>query len=114
LSGLLSLAPSLAGAADDNLGSPAVQEKIWALSLTLPTLAYVVHPVGNGPFPLVIMNHGVSLNVRDRSFFYTGASGDAEYHLMPPFGSEGHFFLDQADAIPLWAPLVARFLDQHP
>jgi dienelactone hydrolase len=28
-----------------------------------------VRPVGDGPFPLVIMNHGVSLNPTDRSFF---------------------------------------------
>ncbi len=31
--------------------------------------AYVVRPVGDGPFPLAIMNHGVSLNPTDRSFF---------------------------------------------
>jgi hypothetical protein len=31
--------------------------------------AYVARPVGDGPFQLVIMNHGVSLNPRDRSFF---------------------------------------------
>jgi dienelactone hydrolase len=285
LSGLLSLASPLAGATDDNIGSQAVQEEIWALPLTLPTLAYVVHPVGNGPFPLVVMNHGVSLNARDRSFFplvefrdaalwfarrgnmvvaptgsgygasavdvperglygvfyskigscdnpnfhdaglavalidkwiidyatdkklvapggvvvvgqsaggwaaialssrnlpsvraiitfaagrggrvggkpnnncapdrlveaaadfgrtartpmlwiyiendtffgpalskrmheaYTGAGGEAEYHLLPPFGNEGHFFIDNADAIPLWAPLVSGFLARHP
>ena len=282
---LFPLARSPAGAADDDVGAPAVREEIWALPLTLPTLAYVVHPVGDGPFPLVIMNHGVSLDVRDRSFFplvefrdaalwfarrgnmvvaptgsgygaaavdvperglfgvfyskigdcsnpnfhdaglavalidkwiidyavekkliaadkvivvgqsaggwaaialssrnlpsvraiitfaagrggrvggkpnnncapdrlveasadfgrtartpmlwiyiendtffgpalskrmyeaYTGGGGDAEYHLMPPFGDEGHYFVDRADAIPLWAPLVSRFLDRHP
>jgi hypothetical protein len=27
------------------------QEEIWALWIDLPTLAYVVHPVGKGPFP---------------------------------------------------------------
>src|ERR1700756_4646848 len=70
LCGLLWLAsPLTAGAADDGAGSPAVPEEVWALPLTLPPLAYVVHPVGNGPLPLVIMNHGVSLNARDRSFF---------------------------------------------
>ena len=31
--------------------------------------AYVVRPVGDGPFPLAIMNHGVSLDQRERSFF---------------------------------------------
>lgn len=46
-----------------------IQEELWALPLQLPMFAYVVRPVGNGPFPLVIMNHGVSLNATDRSFF---------------------------------------------
>jgi hypothetical protein len=44
---------------------------------------------------------------------YTGAGGNAEYHLMPPFGSEGHFFIDSPDAIPQWAPPVSQFLDKH-
>jgi pimeloyl-ACP methyl ester carboxylesterase len=45
---------------------------------------------------------------------YIGAGGDAEYHLLPPFGSDGHFLIDSPDAIPLWAPLVSRFLERHP
>jgi len=44
---------------------------------------------------------------------YTAAGGDAEYHLMPPFGSDGHFFIDSPDSIPQWSPLVAQFLDKH-
>jgi pimeloyl-ACP methyl ester carboxylesterase len=44
---------------------------------------------------------------------YTGAGGSAEYHLMPPFGGEGHFFIDSPDAIPQWSPLVSQFLDKH-
>jgi hypothetical protein len=32
---------------------------------------------------------------------------------MPPFGSEGHFFIDSPDAIPQWAPLVGQFLAKH-
>lgn len=262
----------------------SVQEEIWALPLVLPMLAYVVHPVGAGPFPLAIMNHGVSLDATQRSFFplvefrdaalwfarrgylvvapvgsgygasaidvpergvyglffskigncsnpnfrdpglaialtdlgiidymtaekrivpndvivvgqsaggwgsialssmnppqvkaiitfaagrggrvdgkpnnncapdklveataafgrtarvpmlwfyiendtyfgpdlskrmheaYAAAGGDAEYHLMPPFGSEGHFFIDSPDTIPQWSPWVAQFLDEH-
>ena len=261
-----------------------VQEEIWALPLIHPTVAYVVRPVGNGPFPLAVMNHGVSLNARERGFFplvefrdaaiwfarrgylvvaptgpgygamaleapelglfpvfyskigacenpnfrdagmaaalldkwiidymieqkyavpdsaivigqsaggwgaialssqnlpsvkaiitfaagrggrvggkpnnncapdklveataafgqsgrtpmlmiyiendtffgpdlsrrmhtaYTGAGGNAEYHLMPPFGIDGHFFIGSPDAIPLWSPLVSQFLDKH-
>ena len=32
-------------------------------------------------------------------------------HLMPPFGDEGHFFIGSPEAIPLWSPLVTKFLD---
>jgi dienelactone hydrolase len=276
-------APGAGRSADDRTLRP-IQEEVWALPLILPTIAYVVRPVGPGPFPLAVMNHGVSLDPRDRSFFplvefrdaamwfarrgymvvapsgpgygaaaldepehglfsvfyskigscnnpnfrdagmaaavldlwtidymtdqkfavpnnsivigqsaggwgaialssqnlpsvkalivfaggrggrvggkpnnncapdklveataefgraartptlwiyiendtffgpdlsrkmfdaYTGAGGNAEYHLMPPFGSEGHFFIDSPDAIPQWAPLASQFLDKH-
>jgi dienelactone hydrolase len=44
---------------------------------------------------------------------FTGAGGNAEYHLLPPFGSDGHFLIDSADAIPIWSPLVSRFLEKH-
>jgi dienelactone hydrolase len=281
---VFAVAAPISRAADD--ATPrAVQEEVWALPVTLPILAYVVRPVGTGPFPLVIMNHGVSLNARERAFFplvefrdaamwfarrgnivvaptgtgygaaaldipekglygpffsaigscenpnfrnaglavalldkwivdymtdqklivpnstvvvgqsaggwaaialssenlpsvkviiafaagrggrvggkannncapdklveatadfgrtartpmlwiyiendtffgpalskemhraYVRAGGNAEYHLLPPFGSDGHFLIDSADSIPLWAPLVSRFLDRHP
>jgi dienelactone hydrolase len=270
--------------ADDQSANRSIQEEVWAVPVTLPTIAYVVRPVGDGPFPLVVMNHGVSLDQRERSFFplvefrdaamwfarrgymvvapsgsgygaaaldeperglyslfyskiggcdnpnfrdaglaaalmdrwiieylagqklivpddvivvgqsaggwaaialssqnvpavraiitfaagrggrvggkpnnncapdklveatgefgrtaripmlwiyaendtffgpalsrkmheaYTGAGGRAEYHMLPPFGSDGHFLIDSADAIPLWAPLVSRFLDKR-
>ncbi|WP_245309781.1 alpha/beta hydrolase family protein [Bradyrhizobium jicamae] len=56
---------SLATAADE----PQLQEEVWALPLPIPTIAYVVRPVGDGPFPLAVMNHGVSLDSRQRSFF---------------------------------------------
>jgi dienelactone hydrolase len=55
--------------ADDQAEPRRIQEEIWALPLPLPMFAYLVRPVGDGPFPLVIMNHGVSLNATDRSFF---------------------------------------------
>ena len=273
-----------ASRSEDNRTPLPIQEEIWALPLTHPTIAYVVRPAGAGPFPLAVMNHGVSLNPRERSFFpmvefrdaamwfarrgylvvapvgsgygavaldvperglfsvfyskigncknpnfvdpgmavalldewiidymtdqkfavpnsaivigqsaggwaaialssrnlpsvkalvvfaagrggrgggkpnnncaadklvettaefgqaartpmlwiyiendtffgpdlskrmfnaYTGAGGNAEYHLMPPFGSEGHFFIDSPKAIPQWSPLVSNFLDKH-
>jgi hypothetical protein len=34
-------------------------------------------------------------------------------NMLRPFGNEGHFLIDSADAIPLWAPLVSKFLDKH-
>jgi dienelactone hydrolase len=276
-------APNVARGADNPTLLP-IQEEVWGLPLIHPTIAYVVRPVGPGPFPLAVMNHGVSLNVRERSFFplvefrdaamwfarrgylvvaptgsgygaaaldaperglfsvfyskiggcenpnfrdpgmavalidkwiidymtdeklavpnsaivvgqsaggwatialssqnlpsvkalivfaggrggrvggkpnnncapdklveataefgrsartpmlwiyiendtffgpalskkmhaaYTGAGGDADYHLMPPFGNEGHFFIDSRDTIPQWSPLVSQFLDKH-
>ncbi len=55
--------------AEDQAAPRRIQEEIWALSLPLPMFAYVVRPVGEGPLPLVIMNHGVSLNPTERSFF---------------------------------------------
>jgi dienelactone hydrolase len=55
--------------ADDQAASRRIQEEMWALQLPVPMFAYLVRPVGDGPFPMVIMNHGVSLNPTDRSFF---------------------------------------------
>src|SRR6185503_16328531 len=57
---------SFASAADD---PPQLQEEVWALPLPVPTMAYVVRPVGEGPFPLAIMNHGVSMDPVQRVFF---------------------------------------------
>jgi len=66
---LLLTIPITPSRADDQAASRRIQEEIWALSLPLPMFAYVVRPVGDGPFPLVIMNHGVAIHPRDRSFF---------------------------------------------
>lgn len=59
----------LPGSADQRASTRQIQEEIWALPLDAPMLAYMVRPVGDGPFPLVIMNHGVSLDAKQRSFF---------------------------------------------
>lgn len=249
------IAPEVCRSADNRTLFP-VHEEIWALPLIHPTIAYVARPVRNGPFALAVMNHGVSLNAQERSFFplvefrdaalwfaqrgylvvapigygaaaldapqrglygvfyskigncdnpnfrdagmavalldkwiidyvteqklakpdsaivigqpaggrvggkpnnncapdklveatgafgrtahtpmlwiytendtffgpdlskrmheaYTAAGGDAEYHLMPAFGGDGHFFIDSPASIPQWSPLVAQFLDKH-
>ena len=69
---LLLLVPSALhspAAADDRTAGPKIQEEIWALPFPLPMLAYVVRPVGDGPFPLVVMNHGISLDANQRAMF---------------------------------------------
>ena len=51
---------------------PAVQgvrEEIWALMTPLPMFAFVVRPVGGGPYPLLVMNHGISGAPQQRPFF---------------------------------------------
>lgn len=45
---------------------------------------------------------------------YNAAGGQGEYHLVPPFGNEGHFLIDDPKAIPIWSPIVSRFLEAHP
>jgi hypothetical protein len=45
---------------------------MWAIpSSPVPMLAYLIRPVeiGGGPFPLLVMNHGVSLDAKERSYF---------------------------------------------
>jgi dienelactone hydrolase len=49
--------------------APQLVEEVWGLPLPLPSIAYVVHSAGKGPFPLVIMNHGVAIDPKERSFF---------------------------------------------
>jgi dienelactone hydrolase len=45
---------------------------------------------------------------------FRGAGAPAAYHLLPGFGAEGHNFIESADALPLWAPMVDGFLARHP
>jgi dienelactone hydrolase len=80
--------------ADDQTADRRIQEEVWALPLVLPTIAYVVRPVGDGPFPLAIMNHGVSLDHVQRSFFPLVEFRDAAmwfarrgYFVVAPVGS---------------------------
>jgi len=57
-------------ASGDESTSPArIEEEMWALPFPLPVLAYVVRPLGDGPFPLVVMNHGISLDANQRTMF---------------------------------------------
>ena len=80
--------------ADDRPADQTIQEEVWAIPVTMPTIAYVVRPVGKGPFPLVVMNHGVSLNQRERGYFPLVEFRDAAmwfakrgYMVVAPTGS---------------------------
>lgn len=55
--------------ANDAPTPPPVKEEMWVLSLPIPMLAYVARPLGDGPFPLVVMNHGESSDATARGFF---------------------------------------------
>jgi dienelactone hydrolase len=46
-----------------------MREETWLLPLAPPSIAYVIRPAGPGPYPLVMMNHGVALDPVQRSFF---------------------------------------------
>jgi pimeloyl-ACP methyl ester carboxylesterase len=41
---------------------------------------------------------------------FRGVGGTAEYHLLSAFDDDGHFLMFLPRAMPLWAPIVARFL----
>jgi dienelactone hydrolase len=45
---------------------------------------------------------------------FRAAGGDVEYHLLPPFEDDGHYFIDSPKAVPVWAPIVSKFLAAHP
>ena len=60
----------LAGPDAERIPVPQVHEEMWAIpSSPVPMLAYLIRPLGGGPFPLVVMNHGVSLDPTGRSYF---------------------------------------------
>jgi dienelactone hydrolase len=48
---------------------PSLREEVWEVPSALPMLAYVVRPAAEGPFPLLVMNHGASLDSKERSYF---------------------------------------------
>lgn len=63
---LAAMSPSV-GSADEKSASQ-IQEEVWGLLLPLPIRAYLVRPVSTGPFPLAIMNYGVSFDQQEGSF----------------------------------------------
>jgi hypothetical protein len=66
---LLTHAAAGAGEITQNSSAPDLREEIWAIPSAVPMLAYMVRPIGEGPFPLLVMNHGVALDAKERSYF---------------------------------------------
>jgi dienelactone hydrolase len=66
---LLSHAAASAGETTQDTFAPQLREEMWAIPSAVPMLAYMIRPVGRGPFPLLVMNHGVSLDPKERSYF---------------------------------------------
>jgi dienelactone hydrolase len=60
---------AVAGSDEGPQNNLSLREEIWAIPSIIPMLAYVVRPLGEGPFPLLVMNHGVSLDAKERSYF---------------------------------------------
>jgi len=45
---------------------------------------------------------------------WEAGGANAEYHLLPAFKQEGHLLVDYPQAVAVWAPIVQRFLAEHP
>jgi dienelactone hydrolase len=41
---------------------------------------------------------------------YRAAGGRIEFHLLPAFGSDGHRLLASREGVPIWGPIVEKFL----
>jgi dienelactone hydrolase len=78
---LVLLVPSFPTAGADEKSErtavPQVREELWAIPSIIPMLSYMIRPVGDGPFPLLVLNHGVSLDPKERSYFPTIEFRDA-------------------------------------
>src|SRR5215467_8957522 len=57
------------GETTQDISAPDLREEMWAIPSAVPMLAYMVRPVGEGPFPLLVINHGVALDAKERSYF---------------------------------------------
>src|SRR5262249_44419180 len=44
---------------------------------------------------------------------FRGAGGNADYHLLPPFGTNGHGLVTSEEAAGLWRPIADKFLTEN-
>jgi dienelactone hydrolase len=44
---------------------------------------------------------------------FRSTGGIAEYHLLPAFDEDGHYFFDSPKGVAIWAPIVHKFLADH-
>jgi hypothetical protein len=83
-----------------------LEERLLVLPLPIPMLGYVVRPLIDAVLPLVVMNHGETLDSRERSFYPMVEFRDAAFwfarrgHLVvvpirPGFGSSAIDLPDQ-------------------
>jgi dienelactone hydrolase len=66
---VLTVAAPAPGQKSEVTAAVEVREELWGIPSIIPMLAYLVRPVGDGPFPLLVMNHGVALDPKERSYF---------------------------------------------
>ena len=84
---LVGAAIGSSASADDRAAAQPLREEVWALMTPLPMFAYVVRPVGAGPFPLAVMNHGIAIGEKERGFYPLVEFRDAAFW----FARHGYF-----------------------
>jgi dienelactone hydrolase len=97
------------GRVDDKAGNNCAPDRLidaagkYGSSARIPTLW--LYSKNDGYF-------APDLSKRMAEAFHT-AGGDAEYHLLQSFGTDGHSFIEFGEASMLWAPMVEKFLAEH-
>ena len=103
---VIAFAPGRGGRIDGEAGKTCAPERLIAAArefgekARIPTLW--IYAENDGYFPPAL-----SRKVAE-AFRLSG--GKAEVHILPPFGTDGHELIRAPEAVPIWAPLVERFL----
>jgi hypothetical protein len=81
----------------------------WSMPLPNSAARRAFQCYGSTPATTVILD----LISKRMAEAFRAAGGNVEYHLLSDFGGDGHFLIDSADAVQLWAPIVSEFLAKH-